>query len=124
MPMTDFLKNDVLDNTLRGKTRAGTNPYVGLLRADPVLEGVQEPTGGYARQAATFDAPASGVTQIVADITFGPATSDWGAIPYFGIFDASSGGNLLYWGKLTDSPTILTGNSYIISAGRLEVSLE
>ncbi|MGB2469903.1 MAG: phage tail fiber protein, partial [Flavobacteriales bacterium] len=38
------------------------------------------------------------------------ATGAWGTITHFGIFDASSSGNLLYHGALTASKTIATGD--------------
>jgi len=57
---------------------------------------------GYSCQAITFDAPgpASGNAQQVGNsnnIQFGPAAADWLQPVAFGIFDAMTNGDLLYW---------------------------
>ncbi|MCA1596093.1 MAG: hypothetical protein LC772_06680 [Chloroflexi bacterium] len=69
-----------------------------------------EVTGNaYARQAVAFSAPTGGaqesstVTQTAASVTFPTATAAWGSIGGFGIFDASTAGNLLYYGIFNTS---------------------
>lgn len=82
---------------------------------------------GYARIALTNDGtnfPASAVVGGVAtkvtgtDITWGPATgSNWVAAVAVGCFDASSGGNLAWWGPLSTPITVLVGQSLTVGAG-------
>ena len=56
-------------------------------------------------------------------MTFGPnTTSGWGTVTHFGIFDASTNGNLLYWGALTASKTVAVGDSVSFGAGALVVT--
>lgn len=103
--MSDYWARKVLDHSV-GKTAIGSAPttYIGLFTAAPTdAGGGTEVSGGsYARvataglwNAATGSAPAS--TSNASDITFPTATADWGTVIAFGIFDASSAGNLLWW---------------------------
>jgi len=40
-----------------------------------------------------------------------------------GVYDALSGGNLLWWGPTTQVRTLATGDSLVVKAGRLSFSL-
>ncbi len=52
------------------------------------------------------------------------ATADWGTITHFGIFDASSGGNLLFHGALTESRTVNSGGQAKFLATELQIGLD
>jgi hypothetical protein len=78
--------------------------------------------GGYARQAITFGVPAAGSTANTNTITFPEATAGQGTVTEWGIFDAASGGNMLYWGDSTDI-SVLTGETFSVDPGNLTVSL-
>lgn len=138
--MTDFLENKILDFLFRAQAltaiatataAAGTGPatlYVGLFTANPSdTGGGTEVTGGsYARVAVTSSlanwagtqAAASttassgtgGTTSNNATITFPTPSADWGTITGFGIFDASSAGNLLIYGALGVAKSVLNGD--------------
>jgi len=94
---TDYLANKLLDHVFGGGdfTRPATL-YIGGLKAGDV-----EVSGGsYARVAVTNNGTnfpgASGRAKANANaIPFATATADWGFIEAIGIYDASSGGNLL-----------------------------
>jgi hypothetical protein len=61
----------------------------------------------------------SGQTSNNATITFPAPTANWGTVVEFCMFDASSGGNLLWRAALTTSKTINNGDaapSFAISA--------
>jgi hypothetical protein len=81
--------------------------------------GGTEVTGGnYARvnMGAPLDATwtaasaTDGLTDNAADITFPAPSANWGTIVAFGIFDATTAGNLLIWGPLTTSKTVNNGD--------------
>ena len=56
-------------------------------------------------------------------ITFAAPTANWGTIAGFGIFDAASGGNMLYFGSLTTSKTVNNGDAApAFAAGALTVT--
>ena len=124
--MSNYLENALVNATLRNTTY--TSPaavYVALYTTDPTDAdaGTEVSGGSYLRQAATFGAPSNGVSTNSADITFPVATANWGTITHIGIRDASSAGNLLYYGALSASKTINTGDQFKITAGNLSVTL-
>lgn len=124
--MSNYLENALINATLRNT--AYTSPstvYVGLFTSDPTDAGTgTEVSGGsYARRSATFGSPSNGVSTISAAIEFPQATASWGTVAYFGIYDASTGGNLLYHGALTVSKTIDTGDVFKFATSALTVTL-
>ena len=122
---TDYLENKLLDHVLRNTAYTSpTTVYVALFTAAPgeAGGGTEVSGGGYARQAVTFGAPSAGSTSNSADITFPTATANWGTITHFAIFDASTGGNMLYYGQLTSSVTVNSGQQLTIPAGNLTIS--
>ena len=124
--MSNYLENALVNATLRNTSY--TSPaavYVALFTTDPTDagSGTEVSGGSYARQAATFGSPSNGASTTSADIQFPQATGSWGTITHFGVYDASSSGNLLYHGALTASKTIETGDVFKIASGSLTVTL-
>jgi hypothetical protein len=101
---SDYLENLVLDAVFNSATLDIATLYIGLFTATPSDSGGgTEATGGsYARVncSASFPAAASGAISNDVAITFPESTASWGTITSFGFFDASTSGNLLYWGPL------------------------
>lgn len=125
---SDYLENKVLDHFLgTASTTAPTNVYVALFTADPTDadSGTEVTTSGtaYARQTATFSAASSGSTSNSADIEFSQATANYGTVTHFGIYDASTAGNLLFHGALTSSKVIETGDVFKIASGNLTITV-
>jgi len=125
--ISDYYENKILDHMLRAQ--AFTPPstvYVALYTVSPsdTGGGTEVSGGSYARQAVTFNAASGGSITNSADITFPQATADWGTIVAVGLFDASTAGNLLWYGNLTTSQTVNNGNIFKIPAGNLTVSLD
>ena len=54
-------------------------------------------------------------------IQFGPAATDWLSAVAFGVFDAQSNGNLLYWNTLATPKTIQQGDFGQFAPGSLVV---
>ncbi len=124
--MSNYLENALINATLRNTSY--TSPaavYVALFTTDPTDAGTgTEVTGGsYARQAATFTSPSNGSSTLAADVTFPTATGNWGTVTHFGIYDASTSGNLLYHGALNNSKNIQTGDILRIQVNNLTVTL-
>jgi hypothetical protein len=127
--MSDYLEAKVLDHTLG--TTAYTKPasvYCALFTTAPTdAGGGTEVSGGaYARQAATFSAATvgAGSTSNSADITFPVATAAWNTINAVALFDASTAGNILWWGTLSTAKTINTNDQFKIAAGNLTITLD
>ena len=129
MSKSDYLENALLDHVLGGGdyTRPAT-VYIALYTAAPTdAGGGKEVAGGsYARKAVTnnatnWPAAAGGSKSNGTAIAFPTATADWGTVVAFGLFDASSGGNLLYWGALSASQSIPNGATASFAVGTLTV---
>ena len=124
--ISNYLENALVNATLRNTAYTSpTTVYVGLFTTDPTDagSGTEVSGGSYVRQSATFAAPSNGASSTSADVTFPQATANWGTVTHFGIYDASTAGNLMYHGALTTSKTIETGDVFKISSGNLTVTL-
>lgn len=116
---SDYLEAKLLDLVFKAATwtQLTGGPWVALFTVAPSdASGGTEVTGGsYARvQVATANWTRSGTspTQIANNtaITFAAPTANWGTVVAFAVMDASTAGNLLYWGDLTASRTINNGD--------------
>lgn len=126
MPMSNYLKNALVNVTLRNTTyTAPVTAYAALYTSDPTAAdtGTEVSGGAYARQAATFIAPTNGVTSNSANITFPTATANWGTVTHVGVRDASTAGNLLYSAALTTARIINTNDQLVILTGQLTDTL-
>lgn len=133
---TDTVEQKMLDHFFTDP--AYTPPatmYLGLSTTTPAEAGTNftEPsTGAYARvsTAAADWGAASGTAPAVksnsAAKSFPTATADWSAaanMTYFGLFDASTAGNLLAFGPLTVAKPVLNGDTASFAIGALVLKL-
>jgi hypothetical protein len=125
--ISNYLENALLNATLRNTTfTSPATVYAGLFTTDPTDAGTgSEVSGGsYARKAITFAAPSNGVTtNSAAACEFDQATGSWGTITHFAIFDALTTGNMLYYGALTTSKTISSGDVFKFATSSVTVTL-
>lgn len=125
MSKSNYAEIAVLDWLLGGATptRPSTR-HLALHTADPGETGATgELSGnGYARQAVTFGAAASGATSNTSTHTFTASGGSWGTVTHFSIWDASTSGNCLYVGALSTSRTIGDGESGTVAAGDIDVT--
>ena len=131
---SDFLEVELRKHIFRtGSYTKPTVLAVALFTAAPSdAGGGTEVTGGsYARVQrdpldANWSAPdgTGGLTDNVAALTFPTPTANWGVVTHFGIFDATSAGNLLFHGALTTPKTINNGDpAPAFAIGALDVTL-
>lgn len=109
-------RNQALDGLA---TPTNTLAFVALHTADPGTTGTNEnaATGGYARQACTWNAASSGSKTNSSSLTFSTA----GSVPvtHFGTFSAVSAGTFGMSGALSSS---VTAASITVAAGALTLS--
>lgn len=142
--MSNYLENKLIDHIFRGVAYSvPTTLYIALYTATPSDSGGgTEVTGNnYARPslaanttnwAATNGAtlttnPSSGNTGTTSNnavITFNTPSGSWGTVTHFGIFDALSGGNLLFWGALSASKLVQSGDAVSIPISNLQIQLD
>lgn len=118
--MSDYLEVELRKHIFRtGSFTKPTVLAVGLFTAAPSDSGggTEVSGGSYARvQRDPLDAnwtgasSTDGLTDNAAALTFPAPTANWGQVTHFGIFDATSAGNLLFWGALTTPKTINNGD--------------
>jgi len=124
---SDYLENKVLDHVFGKSSYTAPTIYVALFTAAPTdAGGGTEVSGGsYARvetEAADWNTASGGATSNANEITFPEATEDWGEVVAFALFDAASGGNMLYWGDLSANKTVNSGDTAKFAAGDLDVT--
>lgn len=127
---SNYLENKLIDLLLRGQAYAPLSTlYFALFTAAPSDSGGgTEVTGGsYARVAVTTSLAnfagtqsagstvastgTNGQTSNNGAVTFPAPTADWGVATHWGVFDSSTGGNLLYHGALAAPKTINNGDA-------------
>lgn len=145
---SNYLENKILDHVLKfgnGSVTVGTGAgyappatlYLALfnnasgnaaanLEAGTLTD--ETPTAGgtlYARQTVTFASASSGSSATNATVTFPTAGANFGTITHIAIMDGGTAGsgNVLFWGAVTTSKTIETGDTFQVSSGNLTVSL-
>jgi len=134
---SNYLENKVLDHVLRNT--AYTQPsglYLALfnntstntaanLEAGTLTDETSTSGTAYTRKAVTFAAASSGTAATSATVTFDAATASWGTITHVAVMDGGTAGagNVLFWGAVTTSKTIDTGDTFQITSGNLTISL-
>jgi len=134
----NYTEDRTLDFWLKANSQTTTAPatvYVALFNSDPSLGSTAENleagtitdecTGGaYARQSVTFGTISGGSVSNSGNVTF-PAANDanWGTITHVAVMDASTSGNVLFYGALDTAKTIDSGDTFQITSGNLTVSL-
>jgi len=127
MSASNYLENKILDHVLGSSALAQPSAlYVALSTGsfNDDASGTELSGNGYTRKVVTFGTASSGSISNNSAVEFDTATGDQGTISHFGIFDASSGGNLLYHGAFSSSKVISTGDVLKISSSSLTVSLD
>lgn len=126
---SDYLENKLLDHVLGGPARTYPSPatvFISLhIGAGPGETGTptNEVTGGgYSRQPGQFGPAALSVAKNSANVAFTnmPATT----VTQVGIYDAATGGNLLFYGALTASKVVNAGDTFVINANDLQITLD
>jgi hypothetical protein len=128
--MSDYLENKLVDALVRGQSYTmPTTVYVGLATStgSDASCGTEVTGGSYARvavvsnmtnwagtQSAGSTSASSGTGGQISNnaaVTFPAPTANWGTVTEFCVFDAASGGNLLWRAALTVAKTINNGDA-------------
>ena len=130
--MSNYLESAMGDHLFRASTFSKPSSiYVALFTSSPGDDnsGTEVSGGSYARvevpQLNNQWNTSNGVYTNNNDITFSTPTANWGTVNSFGIFDASTGGNLLVWGVLSAEKVINSGDTTPkFSAGTLSITFK
>jgi len=123
--MSDVLELKFLDHMLGVSSyTAPTSVYLGL---STVNGGFGEAGTGaessLARQAITFSAPSFSSIVNSATVEFPRLTGSAETVYGWGIWDAQSGGNLLYYGSFQSSTGLSTGDAFAVPQSSVNISV-
>jgi hypothetical protein len=117
-----YLKNKIIKHVLgEASYTMPTNVYLALYTTDPTESdtGTESTGGSYARQQLSFANAVGGTKTSNTSETFSsmPAST----VTHWGIRDASSGGNLLYFGAFDLPIALNAGNNLPIASGDIVI---
>lgn len=117
-----YLRDKVIKHVLgEASFTMPTNTYLALYTNNPTINdtGTEVTGGSYARQQLSFANASNGAKVSNTSETFStmPATT----VTHWGIRDASSGGNLLYFGAFDIAIPLNAGNNLPIASGDIVI---
>jgi hypothetical protein len=132
--MTDYLEGVLIQHIFRTGSFAKPSGLHVALFTSPTTDagsGTEASGGSYARAAvaigdSNWSAPSSGngATANANAVTFPAPTANWGTITHCAIFDAPTGGNMLFHGPLSGSKVVNSGDAApSFPAGTLQITL-
>lgn len=124
--LSDWSENALLDWLMGGSSPSRpTTRYLALFTAAPndAGGGTEVSGSGYARQAFTCGAAASGATSNDVAVAFTASGGNFGTVTHLGVFSASTAGNLLWHGAITVQKTVNDGDTLNFAIGELDFSL-
>ena len=110
-----------------GSATRPTAWYLALFTSNPDEDGsgTEVSTSGtaYARQTAAFTVSGNTASNSAA-IEFPTATASYGTVSHVGVYDASTGGNLIAYAALSTAKAIDTGDVLRVNLGELDITLD
>lgn len=135
--LSNYAEGKILEHSV-GKT-SWTMPTIQIALFSTLPTDTTSPTsgvfsgelsgGGYARAAnptwgtVSSTGSASTISNTTA-VSFAAATANWSAVVAVGLVDSESPPNLIWWGPLTASKTVLSGETFQFGVGALTLSLD
>ena len=103
--------------------------YIGLSSTEPNVSGgnVSEPRkSGTAYARVLLDklsAPRDGIIKNTSPISFTKSSASWGTMTHYVVYDAATGGNLLFYGRISGGITVDANAVITIPADGLTLTL-
>lgn len=128
--LSNFLENKLLEHsTGKASWTVPTHTYLALYTVAPTdsTAGTEVSGGNYGRVQMSWGTASEGVIATNANCRF-PASStasvNYGTIVAVGILDAATAGNLLWYGDLSATTTVNSGDTYTVISGGITLSLD
>jgi hypothetical protein len=125
MPMTNYLRDALLDASLKNTTYTSpANVYVALYStvSNVTTSGTELTGNGYSRQIVTFNAAVDGNIDSNAAVTFTSSGNAWLPAVSVGITDASTAGNVLFFQNGVPR-TVPAGETLTYATGDITISI-
>lgn len=123
MPATHKMANEVIDSIIANHA----SMWLGACLTMPTKSSNgTEPVGGsYARveidMDAVFPAAASSETGNDELVSFPTSTGTWGSIVGYALWDASTGGDVLFWFPLTEAVLVESGRAITFPIDNIKI---
>lgn len=122
MAQSNYIYNKMLEYLIGNRTFTNATTFYVALSFNTKSESVSEPVGnGYTRvskpnNSTNWSTQTDGVLENLTDITFPESTASWGSNPIksIAIYDAETGGNLLYQGSLPANMQKVVNNASVV----------
>ena len=127
MDMSNYLANAIVNATVRGQSyTTPATTYLALFLSDPTKNatGTEVSGASYSRVPITMSEPVNGTSANPSDIEFATASTNWGLVTHVAIYDAISGGNMLYFTVLDDDKNIESGDVFKVSINNLSLNIQ
>jgi hypothetical protein len=126
--LSDHAENLLLNFLMTtGTATRPTNWYLALYTAAPndAGGGTEVSGNGYSRQSVSWDTASGtgGTTSNSGAVTFTASGGNFGNVTHIGIFDASSGGNLLWHGAMAAAKQVNAGDSIQFATGSIDLTI-
>lgn len=122
--LTNYAENKVLDHVVGTANYTKPTTYIALYTVAPTESsaGTEVTGGSYARKLGAYTASSGGATSNSGNLDFTgmPACT----VVAVGILDAITGGNLLVYGTLAVSKTLIAGDTLRIATGDLDITID
>lgn len=121
--ISDYLENELLDHVFNAAYTPASTIYLALHTADPADDGsgAEANYTSYARTSVSFGAAASRRVTQSGTVTFPASTGGSNTVTHWGVWDASSSGNLLAHGAFGTSKSIVSGNTPSVASAEVYV---
>jgi hypothetical protein len=127
MSASNYLEDKILAATLTATTYTSpANVYTALYSTAPTesTTGTELTGNGYSRQITSFTVDTgNGIATNSGNVTFSASGNAWLPATAFGIVDASSSGNILYYGALSPAQALQAGDSLVLTTGNIIVTI-
>lgn len=130
MNISDFLRTALLNHALGVVTYTPpTTVWAALYTSPPTSAGggTEVTAGDYQRVSTTWSVAALGSTTNASAVRFpvsGVTQANWGNISSLGLFDAPTGGHLLFYGPLSAVVSLALGSDFNVAASDLTIALQ
>lgn len=126
MSLSNYLEQEILDHLIGAATwTAPSTLYLALFTSDPGEDasGTEVSGSGYSRQAMAMSRSGSVIDNDALE-SFTASGGNFGTVTHWAVFDAASGGNMLFYGSLDTSRTINDGETGEAAAGAVTLTLD
>ncbi len=107
-----------------------TNYYLAVSSTLPTASGTnvtEPPSSGSAYKRillSNLEQLADGIITNSDVISYPESTSNWGTIPFYGVFDSMTGGNLIMYGEFDSPRTVEDSTVFSVKKGGLKLQIK